>query len=217
LAAKSYTHVFAGLKQVETAKEQVSKLYPDNPNNPKKAVEIVLISDDTYEDSKDTRILVMPAHSRKIAMCLTDAQQSEKTGKARIVSDFTAPEATILVVDDIDANLLVSEGLLRAFKVQITLCGSGRKAVALAAEHTYDIIFMDHMMPDIDGMEATSLIRANGYRAPIIALTANAVAGARAEYIAGGMDDLLIKPVETAKLTDMLRRWLPKGKMLPVE
>jgi signal transduction histidine kinase/CheY-like chemotaxis protein len=216
LASKSYTHIFAGFAQLQTVKDLTAGIYAA-PADQGHIPIIIMVTDDTYEDAKGTRVLIMPAHSGKIAMCLTDTPQSEKTGKDRAVSDFIAPEARILAVDDIDANLLVSEGLLRPFKVKVTLCDSGRKAVKLATEHTYDIIFMDHMMPDIDGMEATALIRAKGYRAPIIALTANAVAGARAEYIAGGMDDLLVKPVETAKLSDMLRRWLPKEKILPAQ
>ena len=92
---------------------------------------------------------------------------------------FTAPDVRVLIVDDIASNLLVAEGLLLPHKMDIITCLSGREAVSLVREQHFDLVLMDHMMPDMDGMEAVSAIRAiNGSRyrdLPIVALTANAV------------------------------------------
>ncbi|MDR1966737.1 MAG: response regulator, partial [Synergistaceae bacterium] len=129
---------------------------------------------------------------------------------------FTAPSALVLIVDDIATNLKVAAELLSPYKLQADTCSSGDEAVRMAREKRYDIIFMDHMMPGMDGVAATEAIRAlgGGYfkEVPIIALTANAVFGMREMFLEHGFSDYLPKPIEVRKLDEMLERWIPAEK-----
>jgi len=128
------------------------------------------------------------------------------------VIKFNAPKAKILVVDDINTNLKVAEGLLLSYEIQVDLSLSGRAAIDLTKNCSYDLIFMDHMMPEMDGVEATKLIREQGYDLPIVALTANAVSGTKEMFLANGFDDFLSKPIDVAKLDAILEKWIPKEK-----
>ncbi|MDR1613922.1 MAG: response regulator [Planctomycetota bacterium] len=129
---------------------------------------------------------------------------------------FIAPEAEVLVVDDFHSNLLVAEGLLAPYGMRVFTCLSGLEAVKLVRERFFDLVLMDHMMPEMDGVEAIHAIRAiSGKRfrtLPVIALTANAVSGMREMFLENGFDDFLSKPIETAKLDATLKKWLPEGK-----
>jgi len=128
------------------------------------------------------------------------------------VTNFTAPNAKILVVDDIETNLVVAEVMLDIFEIEPTLAHSGKEAIELAKTHDYHIIFMDHMMPEMDGMEAAGHIRqlgAHNENTAIIALTANAIKGTRELFLENDMDDVLLKPLEFEKLNLCLRKWLP--------
>jgi CheY-like chemotaxis protein/HPt (histidine-containing phosphotransfer) domain-containing protein len=131
---------------------------------------------------------------------------------------FIAPDAHILIVDDINTNLVVARGLMLPFKMQIDVCQSGKEAVDMVGKKHYDIVFMDHMMPEMDGIEATSIIRAMEgeddcfRKLPIIALTANAIAGMKEMFLKNGLDDFLAKPIEIAKLNKILDKWLPQEK-----
>ncbi|MCR4999902.1 MAG: response regulator [Lachnospiraceae bacterium] len=133
---------------------------------------------------------------------------------------FHAPSARILVVDDTEANLTVIVGLLKKTRIQIDTALSGREAVAMAKSTDYDVIFIDHMMPEMDGFETLKQIRALAKHAntPTVALTANAVSGARDRYMEAGFTDYLSKPVDGIKLELMLRQLLPADKcMMPEE
>jgi signal transduction histidine kinase/HPt (histidine-containing phosphotransfer) domain-containing protein/ActR/RegA family two-component response regulator len=129
---------------------------------------------------------------------------------------FHAPDVRVLVVDDIAANLKVMEGLLAPYDLRVSTCASGERAVELAHRGDFDLVFMDHMMPGMDGVEATRAIRTmNGERCrvmPIIALTANAVSGMREMFLENGFNDFLSKPIETAKLDAALKKWIPADK-----
>ncbi len=133
---------------------------------------------------------------------------------------FTAPDARVLVVDDIEINLSVAEAMLDAFAIRPDLAGSGEEAVRMAAATRYDLIFMDHMMPDMDGVEATRLIRCldgGSAAAPIVALTANVLKDAQEMFLQNQIDDFLAKPLELSALNTCLRRWLPPQLMHPAE
>ncbi|MCL2070104.1 MAG: ATP-binding protein [Treponema sp.] len=129
---------------------------------------------------------------------------------------ISAPGAKILVVDDNTINLNVAAGLLRLFKVEADTATSGRQAIQMLRETPFDLVFMDHMMPEMDGVEAAKIIREMGLGVPIIALTANVTAGAREEFLAAGMNDLLTKPVKRALLGKVLEDWLPAEKIVRV-
>ena len=124
-------------------------------------------------------------------------------------------DAEILVVDDNEMNLKVARGLLKRYGVVPDLCSSGRRSLDMIREKRYDLILMDHMMPGMDGVEALKEIRKQNLTpedTPIIALTANAILGAREEYLAYGFKDYLSKPIDIEALEDMLIMNLPEDK-----
>ena len=128
------------------------------------------------------------------------------------IIEFTAPEAKVLVVDDIEINLAVAEALLSTFEIVPDLANSGKEAIEFAGRTQYDIIFMDHMMPEMDGIETTLHIRELGGwndKAPVIALTANAITGMEQVFLSNRMDDFLPKPIDINSLNLCLRKWLP--------
>ena len=128
------------------------------------------------------------------------------------VDEFNAPEAKILVVDDIDINLAVAEALLGAFSITPDLVQSGKEAVERASKCEYNIIFMDHMMPEMDGLETTRRIRELGgwnSEVPVIALTANAISGVDQHFLNNSLNDFLTKPLDIRALNFCLRKWLP--------
>jgi signal transduction histidine kinase/CheY-like chemotaxis protein len=128
--------------------------------------------------------------------------------------EFSASDAKVLVVDDIEINLEVCAAMLECFNIVPDLASSGRKAIELAAKTDYDIIFMDHMMPEMDGLETTGHIRSfTGHceTVPIIALTANVVGGAEKMFMEHKFNGLLAKPIDLVSLNRCLRQWLPPG------
>jgi signal transduction histidine kinase/DNA-binding response OmpR family regulator len=119
------------------------------------------------------------------------------------------PYGKVLVVDDVETNLFVAEGLMNSYGIQITLLNSGTAALEdIRKGSIYDIIFMDHMMPKMDGLECTKLIRKLGYTEPIIALTANAISGNREMFIANGFDDFISKPIDLRVLNEVLNKYI---------
>ena len=135
---------------------------------------------------------------------------------------FTAPDFRVLIVDDVESNLKVAAGLLAPYKMEIETCASGEEAVALVQKRHYDLVLMDHMMPGMDGIEATAAIRSLGEREekmPIVALTANALTGMREMFLKNGFDDFLSKPIVVRKLNALIEKWVPverqRGK--PIE
>lgn len=127
---------------------------------------------------------------------------------------FTAPDAHILVVDDNQVNLTVAAGLLKRTQVQMDLAGSGVECLHLVQKNHYDLILMDHLMPDMDGIETLQemkkLTNNLSADAPVIALTANAISGAKETYLEAGFSDYLSKPINSKKLENMLLSYLPE-------
>ncbi|MCL2703162.1 MAG: response regulator [Defluviitaleaceae bacterium] len=127
-----------------------------------------------------------------------------------------APDAKVLVVDDNGFNLRVACGLLDMLGINAQAVNSGLVAIELIKKNDYDIVFMDHMMPEIDGIETTARIREMGGKyelLPIVALTANAVLGAREMFLANGFNDFSSKPVNTGELVRVLEKWLPPERI----
>jgi signal transduction histidine kinase/CheY-like chemotaxis protein/HPt (histidine-containing phosphotransfer) domain-containing protein len=130
---------------------------------------------------------------------------------------FKAPSARALVVDDVPTNLAVAQGLLSIYDITVDTCLSGAESIEAVTMHNYDIVFMDHMMPGMDGIEATAQIRALGRRyaeLPIIALTANAVSGMKEMFENNGFNGYISKPIEISKLSAVLEKWIPKEKQI---
>lgn len=133
---------------------------------------------------------------------------------------FTAPDAQLLVVDDTEMNLTVVKSLLKQTCVQIDTAESGLETLEKVKEKRYDIIFLDHRMPNMDGIEtfeAMKTLEGNlNKETPVIALTANAVSGAKEEYVSHGFTDYLSKPINGLELEKVLEYYLPKEKILSV-
>ncbi len=132
---------------------------------------------------------------------------------------FRAPDAKILVIDDTEMNIIVIQNLLKKTKVQVDSALSGKEGLKLASETKYDVMLIDHMMPEMDGVETLVAIRAAGKNreTPAVALTANAISGAREMYLEAGFDDYLSKPVEGKQLERMLQELLAPEKMEKAE
>ena len=130
---------------------------------------------------------------------------------------FEAPDASILLVDDVDMNLAVIKCLLKETKIQIDIAKSGQECLQKAKEKQYDIIFMDHMMPEMDGVETLQHLMqmedCPNKNTPVIALTANAIAGMKEMYLQAGFTDYLSKPVESSDLERLIIKYLPKEKI----
>ena len=133
--------------------------------------------------------------------------------------DFVAPDANILIVDDNAINLTVAEGLLKPLQMKIDTALSGKEAIEKISEKQYDMIFMDHMMPELDGVETTHIIRRMHPEydmVPIIALTANVVEETRFMFLSEGMNDFVAKPIELRMIISVIKRWLPSEKLKPL-
>jgi signal transduction histidine kinase/CheY-like chemotaxis protein len=159
--------------------------------------------------------------AKNAADVLKQSGYSSKTGRSK--KDFArskVPPGRVLIVDDLDVNLLVAKGLLKHYGLKIDTAMSGVEAIdkVRAVENgpdneKYDLIFMDHMMPVMDGIEATHIIRrelASNYSktVPIIALTANAIAGSKEMFLQNGFNSFISKPIDIAQLDEELSRWI---------
>lgn len=143
----------------------------------------------------------------------------EKNKKYRTI--FVAPNARILVVDDNAMNLSVVEGLLKNTEIKVDKASEGEKAIELCKEVQYDVILMDHMMPRMDGIETMKRIKADeaslNKETPVIALTANAIAGVKEMYLKEGFVDYMSKPIQGKRLEEKILTYLPKDKYVVVE
>ena len=129
---------------------------------------------------------------------------------------FVAPDAKVLVVDDNDMNLAVAKALLKKTDVQVTTCTSGKECLECIKKEYFDVILLDHMMPEMDGIQTLEKIRQTENMCksvPVIALTANAIVGAKEQYIKAGFSDYLSKPIHGTELEKMLLEYLPQDKV----
>lgn len=138
------------------------------------------------------------------------------SGKKKIAK-FIAPDAKVLVVDDNEANLKVAKGLMGQYKLSVRTCTSGKAALdILETDKSFDILFIDHMMPEMDGVELTKILRSSNddylKYVPIIALTANAIKGVSEMFLANGFTEYLSKPIDTERLGEVLNKWIPENK-----
>ncbi len=151
-----------------------------------------------------------------ISNAVASAASSEEKNRT-----LRAPEAHVLVVDDNKVNLDVTARLLTTYGIKADLADSGAKAIEMINSAYYDLVFMDHMMPDMDGVDTTKIIRSKGdaYSSglPIVALTANAVSGAKEMFLESGFNDFISKPIQLPTLERILEAWLPKQMVTYVE
>ena len=154
-----------------------------------------------------------------LGRAMADTLQNFESASRLVATDLmfvpeSFPHGSVLVVDDVDTNLYVAEAMLASFDLTIELCESGREAVEkIKNGSTYDIIFMDHMMPGMDGIQATQAIRDLGYDKPVIALTANALKGQAEILMESGFSGFMTKPIDIKILNSYLMRYIrPVGK-----
>lgn len=185
----------------------------------RRAGEIHVLRNPLLEDCplKGVMMLNKPLYSLNFCQTLNhEAPQEEEVGEE--YQQFVAPDARILIVDDNEMNLKVAVGLLKPLEMKVDLASGGKEAIRMVQKTKYDIIFMDHMMPVIDGVETTIQIReldGEYYKnVPIVALTANAQADAREKFAAAGMDDFVAKPIEMKEICSKIKRWLPRELVL---
>jgi signal transduction histidine kinase/CheY-like chemotaxis protein len=163
-------------------------------------------------------LLTLPVHALSLASLLNHQEKAREPHWGEVA--FTAPSVRMLVVDDILTNLKVAQGLMAPYRMVMDTCQSGSQAIDLIKKHKYDLIFMDHMMPEMDGIEAVRIIRLledpeDYFRTiPIIALTANAVSGMKEMFLSRGFNDYLAKPIEMQKLNGILEQWIPREKQI---
>jgi signal transduction histidine kinase/CheY-like chemotaxis protein len=214
LRREQWFYVFSAgslLENIKPLLEQPDAAFPGG----KKPSLAVMVEWGTETFIPNVRSVSLPVQSLSIANILNgranDKGYAENSGIVR----FSFPRARLLVVDDIATNLKVAEGLLVPYQTTVDTCLSGAEAIELVKRNKYDLIFMDHMMPEMDGIEATAAIRKldmENEKIPIIALTANAVVGMREMFIENGFNDFLAKPIDISKLDEMLDKWISKEK-----
>ncbi|MDR2785835.1 MAG: response regulator [Treponema sp.] len=204
-----YSHIFIPAELAEKTLELVkARFLPVNL--------VLLANSGELVSYQHIPMLIMPAYSVPIANVLNNRTVFDQR-KLRSIH-FIAPNARILIVDDIATNVKVAEGLLTLYQPGIDVCYDGKTSVEMARKHHYDIVFMDHMMPGMNGIEAVAAIRAlddtRFKTLPIVALTANATFGMKEAFLANGFNDYLAKPIEITKLDEIMTRWIPQEKRI---
>ncbi len=184
------------------------------------AVLLIDFFDTARYEAENLFVVKKPLFVLSTAMILNEENAQFEDGNAEGSEfDFIAPDAEVLIVDDNAVNLTVAEGLLEPLKMHVDTAASGKEAIDKIGRFHYDIVFMDHMMPELDGVETTRIIRRfhQEYNdVPIIALTANAVEGTKERFCQEGMNDFVAKPIELRILISKVRQWLPIEKIQKV-
>ncbi|MCR5717661.1 MAG: response regulator [Oscillospiraceae bacterium] len=174
---------------------------------------VIVIADADFmlPHGSKARIMYKPFYCFPVAAVLN--QDPDETGD--VTYHLRCDGVQALVVDDELMNLTVARSILKRYGIQVTTAHSGHEAIALCRTRRFDIVFMDHMMPEMDGIEAMKRIRADGIRTggdtPIVMLTANAVSTAKETFLAEGFDGFVSKPIELRELERVLQRVLPKS------
>lgn len=188
--------------------------------NPECMGVILVAYDSSYiPDRQNLVVMRRPETTLNLAAVLNGEKICDRADNVDQVFmiDFVAPDAKLLIVDDNEINIKIAKGLIAPLGCECVGALSGYDAIDKAKKQKYDIIFMDHMMPEMDGVEATHLIRETvpGYeKSPIIALTANVMEGVREMFLNEGMDDFVAKPIYVKELIKKIRQWLPYEKIV---
>ena len=206
----TYTHLFFDLNRCE----QVSQITSN-------ATRLFAVA--TYPSHiQDIPSRVTPVYTPLTSLTLSqlfgwlapDKDSTDSSDKTEL--RLRVSGAHFLVVDDLEINLIIAESILLAYGAEVSLASSGLEALEMVKNTDFDIVFMDHMMPDVDGVDTTKLIRALTHdkfkKLPIVALTANVVGDVRDMFMESGMNDFLSKPLETSEIERVLREWLPREK-----
>ncbi|MBQ9865689.1 MAG: response regulator [Lachnospiraceae bacterium] len=205
-----FTHLFLGRGEYEECREFLAS-YESALH-----VAVSVGRDDEPVADKSVKILKKPFTVFSILQILNERQVANLKEEAKPY----LPGVRSLVVDDDSMNLIVARGILGMYGMKVDIAGGGAEAIEMCSQKDYDIIFMDHMMPEMDGIEAAHRIRnilRSEYHTKIVALTANAVSGAREMFLSEGFDEFLAKPIEPLILERALKRLLPAAAFVQHE
>ena len=199
-----FTHLFVGANEYNQYTDYLERLTS--------RMTVIVIADDGLVLKPQTRVRVVPKPVNCISIINVinhTVREKREAGELRLYG------VKALVVDDEPMNLTVARGILGRYGMEVVTAESGLEAVGLCAKEDFDIVFMDHMMPEMDGVEAMKRIRAEARRReadyPVVALTANALSSAREMFLAEGFDGFVSKPIELIDLERVLRKLLPKA------
>ena len=207
------THLFVGREEYEESRQFLDSLDQD--------VEIIVVADERFAlpDNGRVKLLNKPFYSFMIASVLN----AEASGDTEILKEkrMLCPGVKVLVVDDEPMNRRVAEEIFKGYQMQVQTAESGRMAIDLCEREDFDLVFLDHMMPEMDGIETLKRLRKihtdSGRGLTVIAFTANAVSGAREMFLKEGFDEFVSKPIEYSEMEHVLRKVLPKSAIIWVD
>jgi len=213
---EKFSHIFISVSEYREGKEYFDELAKETN------VIVVLDSyDEKYVTEPQLLKVYKPFYILTILSVINNLESSGKDRRRKMGEKFMVKNARVLVVDDNHTNIRVIEGLLNWYGIEVTTAESGKEALEKIMTADYDFVFMDHMMPEMDGVETLHQIRTKVgtyfQNVPIVVLTANAVAGTRETLLSEGFDDFLEKPVERSVLERVLKRNLPAEKIVYVK
>ena len=212
-STERFSHIFISIVEYRADQE-----YFDALSQKTNVVVILDQQDEKYISNPDILRIFKPFYILAIVSVLNGSYDIKREGYHVSVEKFVTENAHVLAVDDNRMNLRVLEELLANYKIEVTTAKSGREALEKITAAKFDFVFMDHMMPEMDGVETLHRIRqlVGTYyqKVPIVALTANAVAGTREALLAEGFNDFMEKPIERSVLERVLKRNIPSEKII---
>ena len=165
----------------------------------------------TQKATEDGKVL-----GKELAENLQKFEFTGRMQRTQIIREYM-PYGSVLIVDDVEANLFVAKGLMKPYGLKIETAISGYEALQKIRDGgVYDIVFMDHMMPGMDGIETTKLIREAGYKHPVVALTANAISGQKEIFLQNGFNDFISKPIDIRQLNFILNKLIRDKQTIEV-
>lgn len=207
LNVNRYTHVFVSNERYEECESFL------NERLISEKIVAFLDIDDNVLINKATSALTRPIHSLNIAALIKNETNSYVRDISR-KGGFKCPQATILVVDDNYTNLNVASALISKYQANVITALSGKECLRIIRETDVNLIFLDYMMPEMDGIDTLENIRkipGSQYASmPVVALTANVISGAREMFLEAGFDDFMAKPISVDKIERVLKKYLPK-------
>lgn len=206
------THLFVGSVEYEENKACFENLA--------QKIKVIAVTEDDFILPQGSRVKLLkkPFYSLSIVNLLNAKTADEEMLKEKCM---ICPGVRVLVVDDEPMNLMVAEGMFKDYQMNVTTAESGREAIKLCEKEDFDLVFLDHMMPEMDGVETLKRLRkihSDTEKAfTVIAFTANAVSGAREMFLREGFDEFVSKPIEPLEMERILRKVLPKSAISYVD
>lgn len=180
-------------------------------------IQVVVVADGSFTPAAGSRIILLkkPFYSLPIVNILNTKERAQAQLWEHM--NMICPDVRVLVVDDEPMNLMVAQGILGDYRMTVKTAQSGAEAIEICEKEDFDLLFLDHMMPQMDGVETLRHIRKlmeeTNRDITAIAFTANAVSGAREMFYKEGFDEFISKPIETMELERVLRKVLPRTKL----